>query len=144
MTWCSASPPLPPTISRRRGERANQRRNAKLGRCQPIRESFPLGPVIEAVRGVGEGIGGLGPGCWSWDQVSGTVDGEQGTARSAKAPPFRWTARRCTLGGAHGTWELTADTSGSYGLWLDVGNDPVTLRECQPIAHTVRFPRAPP
>ena len=30
-----------------------------VGRCQPIRESFPLGPVIEAVRGLGDGIGGL-------------------------------------------------------------------------------------
>jgi DNA-binding CsgD family transcriptional regulator len=30
-----------------------------VGRCQPIRESFPLGPVIEAVRGLGDGIGRL-------------------------------------------------------------------------------------
>jgi DNA-binding CsgD family transcriptional regulator len=30
-----------------------------VGRCQPIRESFPLGPVIEAVRGVGDDLGGL-------------------------------------------------------------------------------------
>jgi hypothetical protein len=31
------------------------------------------------------------------------------------------------VGGAHGTWELTTDTGGSYGLWLDASNDPVTL-----------------
>lgn len=30
-----------------------------LGRCQQIREPFPLGPVIEAVRGVGENLRGL-------------------------------------------------------------------------------------
>jgi DNA-binding CsgD family transcriptional regulator len=27
-----------------------------IGRCQPIRESFPLSPVIEAVRGVGDAV----------------------------------------------------------------------------------------
>jgi DNA-binding CsgD family transcriptional regulator len=27
-----------------------------IGSCQPIRESFPLGPVIEAVRGVGDAV----------------------------------------------------------------------------------------
>jgi DNA-binding CsgD family transcriptional regulator/tetratricopeptide (TPR) repeat protein len=32
------------------------------GRCQPIRESFPLGPVIEAVRGLGDSVGGLALG----------------------------------------------------------------------------------
>jgi DNA-binding CsgD family transcriptional regulator len=30
-----------------------------VGRCQPIRASFPLGPVIEAIRGLGDGIGRL-------------------------------------------------------------------------------------
>lgn len=29
--------------------------------------------------------------------------------------------------GAHGTWELTTDTSGSYGLSLDASNSPLTL-----------------
>lgn len=30
-----------------------------VGRCQPIRQSFPLGPVIEAIRALGDGIGRL-------------------------------------------------------------------------------------
>ncbi|MGW0808255.1 helix-turn-helix transcriptional regulator [Nonomuraea sp. NPDC002799] len=34
-------------------------RRALLGRCHPLRESFPLGPVIEAVRGIGDELRGL-------------------------------------------------------------------------------------
>jgi DNA-binding CsgD family transcriptional regulator len=30
-----------------------------LGRCHPIRESFPLGPVVEAVRGLHDQLGGV-------------------------------------------------------------------------------------
>ncbi|MET7333154.1 AAA family ATPase [Nonomuraea sp. NPDC005650] len=34
-------------------------RRVLLGRCHRLRESFPLGPVIEAVRGIGDGLRGL-------------------------------------------------------------------------------------
>jgi len=37
-------------------------RRVLLGRCHPIRESFPLGSVIEAVRGIGGDLAGLALG----------------------------------------------------------------------------------
>jgi DNA-binding NarL/FixJ family response regulator len=45
-------------------------RRILVGRCHPIRESFPLGPVVEAVRGLGRDLAGimLGP-------VAGAVRG---------------------------------------------------------------------
>jgi hypothetical protein len=58
----------------------------------------------------------------SWGQVSGTVEGA--TCKGTTTPVVGATVQ---VSGAHGTWELTADTSGNYGLWLDASNDPVTL-----------------
>ena len=29
-----------------------------VGRCHPICEAFPLGPVVEATRGIGDGLSG--------------------------------------------------------------------------------------
>jgi DNA-binding CsgD family transcriptional regulator len=41
------------------GQAEVSERVSLVGRCQPIRESFPLGPVIEAIRGLGDGMGRL-------------------------------------------------------------------------------------
>lgn len=58
----------------------------------------------------------------SWGQLRGTVDTE--TCSGTTVPLAGATVQ---VSGAHGTWELTADSSGSYGLWLDADNDPLTL-----------------
>jgi Carboxypeptidase regulatory-like domain/Kelch motif len=58
----------------------------------------------------------------SWGQVHGTVAGK--TCSGTTTPVVGATVQ---VSGAHGTWELTADTRGSYGLWLDTNNDPLTL-----------------
>ena len=65
-------------VSELLGEAKFSARVRLVGRCQPIRQSFPLGPVIEAIRGLGDGIGrlalspvagalrGLLPECVAW------------------------------------------------------------------------------
>jgi hypothetical protein len=58
----------------------------------------------------------------AWGQLTGTVD--TATCKGTTTPVDGATVQ---VGGAHGTWQLTTDTSGSYGLSLDASNDPLTL-----------------
>jgi len=58
----------------------------------------------------------------SWGQLKGTVD-----AKACDGTTSPLVGANVQVGGASGTWELTANTTGSYGLWLDADNDPLTL-----------------
>jgi hypothetical protein len=58
----------------------------------------------------------------SWGQLNGTVDAK--VCGGTTSPLVGATVQ---VSSANGTWELTADTTGSYGLWLDADSDPLTL-----------------
>jgi len=58
----------------------------------------------------------------TWGQLKGTVE-----AKACDGTTSPLVGATVQVGGANGTWELTADSTGSYGLWLDADNDPLTL-----------------
>jgi hypothetical protein len=58
----------------------------------------------------------------TWGQLQGTVE-----AKACDGTTSPLVGATVQVSGANGTWELTADTTGSYGLWLDADNDPLTL-----------------
>jgi hypothetical protein len=67
----------------------------------------------------------------AWGQVRGTVD-----AKACNGITSPLDGANVQVSGANGTWELTADTTGSYGLWLDADNDPLTLIVSAPGYHS--------
>jgi hypothetical protein len=58
----------------------------------------------------------------TWGQVRGTVRG-----RVCNGPTEPVAGATVQVSGSHGNWLLGTGSSGTYGLWLDTSNDPLTL-----------------
>jgi hypothetical protein len=55
-------------------------------------------------------------------EITGSVSGRSCTGGVAPLP-----GASVQVNGRHGTWLLGTDTKGRYALWLDAGNDPLTV-----------------
>jgi hypothetical protein len=58
----------------------------------------------------------------TWGQITGTVTGTSCSGRTAPLP-----GASVQVDGRHGTWPLGTGAKGRYALWLDAGNDPLTV-----------------